>query len=102
MLWGNEWNEKEMIPDLAVNLIAYHENYNAQDALLEKAVMLFNEKPVSGLNFCIKHAVIADKPTEISKFLLETNGLSKYAIGEYLSEPDNRPVLQTFTRSFDL
>jgi Sec7-like guanine-nucleotide exchange factor len=39
----------------------------------------------------------------VASFLLRTKGLSKFAIGEYLSEPDpyNQAVLLCYTSKFD-
>lgn len=56
--------------------------------LLEQGIMLFNEKPKNGIKFCIHNKILEDNHTEISKFLISVKGLSKFAIGEYLSEPD--------------
>jgi len=83
---GDEWTLLKRIPYLAADLIAYHEQDDHNDKLLENAVMLFNEQPNKGVSFGIKNKIFSNKHSEICKFLLETKGLSKFAIGEYLSE----------------
>ena len=54
--------------------------------------MFFNEKPKTGIDFCIKHKLLSED--DVCNFLLKTKGLSKYAIGEYLAEPNSSKVLK--------
>lgn len=55
-------------------------------ALLE-GIKQFNQKASKGINYFLKHGFIeAKEPKPIAKFLLETEGLDKAVIGEYLGE----------------
>lgn len=55
-------------------------------ALLE-GIRRFNQKAAKGIDYFIKHGFIESKePQYIAKFLLETEGLDKAVIGEYLGE----------------
>lgn len=48
---------------------------------IERAIILFNEKPKKGLDFLIKNKFLELDPDVIAEFLLTTPGLSKHAIG---------------------
>ena len=50
---GDEWTLEKRIPDLASELIAYNEHQDQHGKLLEHAVVLFNEKPSNGIDFCL-------------------------------------------------
>lgn len=61
-------------------------------ALLE-GVRQFNVKPKKGIKFLIENEFIAsDDPKDIAVFLLNTDGLDKSEIGEYLGEGDPKNV----------
>ncbi|KAI3405059.2 SEC7 [Candida oxycetoniae] len=61
-------------------------------ALLE-GIRQFNQKPRKGVDFLMKHGFIeSDTPEDIAKFLLETDGLDKATIGEYLGEGDEKNI----------
>jgi hypothetical protein len=55
---GDQWSFKERIPDLAANLIAYNDNCNKEEKVLETAIMIFNEKPNQGVKFCLQNELI--------------------------------------------
>ncbi len=48
---------------------------------MERAIILFNEKPKKGLDFLFRNNFIDYNPDTIAELLLTTPGLSKYAIG---------------------
>jgi Sec7-like guanine-nucleotide exchange factor len=48
---------------------------------MERAIILFNEKPKKGLDYLIKNSLLHTDPDTIAEFLLTTPGLSKYSIG---------------------
>ena len=63
----------------------------------EIGTMLFNEKPKKGINFCIENSIIKrDTPIYIAKFL-QTPGLSKFAIGQFLGDQHTDPkIIQAY------
>lgn len=65
--------------------------------------MIFNENPTKGISFCIEKRLFSNKASSIAKFLQRTNGLSKFAIGQYLAAPPeiNQKVLELFAAQFD-
>lgn len=95
MLLGDEWSLKKRVPKLAANLLAYNEDLNEHDKLVDQAVLLFNEKPKAGIKFCLANRILEQK--QVAEFLHVTKGLSKFAIGEYLSDPDQTEVLLEYT-----
>ena len=48
---------------------------------IERAIILFNDKPKKGIDFLLKNDLIDNEPTLIAEFMLTTPGLSKFAIG---------------------
>ncbi len=49
---------------------------------MERAIILFNEKPKKGLEYLFKNGFLdSSDPEKISEFLMTTPGLSKYSIG---------------------
>ena len=88
---------------MAKGLIEFNEQENFEDKWLETATILFNEKPSKGIQFCLEHQLFQNKHNEIADFLLNAKGLSKFAIGEYLSDRNefNQEVLLEFTKSFN-
>jgi brefeldin A-inhibited guanine nucleotide-exchange protein len=48
---------------------------------MERAIILFNDKPRKGLEFLFKNDIMRADPDIIAEFLLTTPGLSKYSIG---------------------
>lgn len=48
---------------------------------IERAIILFNEKPKKGLDYLLKNGLLENDPDMIAEFMLTTPGLSKYAIG---------------------
>lgn len=55
-----------------------------QKSLIEAAVVEFNLKPDKGIKLLEKQGILAHEPVAIAKFLLQTPGLNKTLIGEYL------------------
>lgn len=48
---------------------------------IEQAIIYFNEKPSKGVQFCIEQGYFPEKPEIVVNFLLNAQGLSKFAIG---------------------
>lgn len=72
-------------------------------ALLE-GIKRFNQKPKKGVPFLIENGFIpSDAPADIAKFLLETDGLDKATIGDYLGEGDaaNIAIMHAFVDEMD-
>lgn len=65
--------------------------------------MLFNEKPSKGIRFCIDQGFFPERPEIVANFLANAQGLSKFAIGQYLADPNdfNKEVLSNFATRFD-
>ena len=70
---------------------------------IERAIILFNEKPKKGIDFLIKNQLLEYDPDTISEFLLTTPGLSKFAIGQYIGNTDdfNVAVMRAFCNKID-
>ena len=70
---------------------------------MERAIILFNEKPKKGLDFLFRNNFIDYNPDTIAELLLTTPGLSKYAIGQYIGANDefNIAVLRSFCNKID-
>jgi Sec7-like guanine-nucleotide exchange factor len=48
---------------------------------MEQAIIFFNEKPHQGVKFCIEQGYFPERPDIVVNFLLNAQGLSKFAIG---------------------
>ena len=46
---GDEWSLQKRVPKLAADLLAYNEDLNEHDKLVDQAILLFNEKPKVGI-----------------------------------------------------
>jgi len=88
---------------MAKGLIEFNQQENFVNKQLETATILFNEKPSKGIQYCIDNGLLQNKHIEVAEFLLNAKGLSKFAIGEYLSDRNdfNQCVLREFTYSFN-
>jgi len=64
--------------------------------LIERAVNRFNDQPIKGVEMLMERGLLQQDAKQVAQFLLETPGLSKTAVGDYLGE--NRPFnLQVLT-----
>ncbi|KAI0711073.1 hypothetical protein C8T65DRAFT_648070 [Cerioporus squamosus] len=91
-------------PDLTDDPTKFESAKQKKTTLLE-GLKKFNFKPKRGIQFLIEHGFIAsNQPRDIARFLLETDGLNKAAIGEYLGEGDeeNIAVMHAFVDLLDL
>jgi brefeldin A-inhibited guanine nucleotide-exchange protein len=70
---------------------------------IERAIILFNDKPKKGLDYLIRSQLIEWDPDIIAEFFLTTPGLSKFAIGQYLgsAEEFNVTVLRSYCGKID-
>ena len=72
-------------------------------AELQEGVIKFNMKPKKGMNYLCKVCGLENEPAAVAKFLLDTSGLDKRSVGEYLGEGDdfNKQVLYAYVDSLD-
>ena len=70
---------------------------------IEKAIILFNEKPKKGLDYLLKNSLLENDPDMVAEFMLTTPGLSKFAIGQYIgmNEDQSKLVLKAFCEKID-
>lgn len=69
------------------------ENQKQRKKALLEGIRQFNQKAKKGLNYFITNGFLeSDDPVVIAKFLLETDGLDKAVIGEYLGEGDEKNI----------
>ncbi|EIW61429.1 Arf family guanine nucleotide exchange factor SEC7 [Trametes versicolor FP-101664 SS1] len=81
------------------------ESAKQKKTTLLEGIKKFNFKPKRGIEFLIETGFIASRePKDIARFLLETDGLNKAAIGEYLGEGDeeNITIMHAFVDTMDL
>ncbi|KAI8372400.1 hypothetical protein BD560DRAFT_394838 [Blakeslea trispora] len=69
------------------------ENLKHRKQLLQQGIRQFNWKPEKGLNALSNNGFFnRDDPRSVARFLLETEGLNKAQIGEYLGEGETRNI----------
>ncbi|KAH8105009.1 Sec7-domain-containing protein [Phellopilus nigrolimitatus] len=69
------------------------ENAKQRKTILQDGIRRFNYKPKKGIEFLLENGFIPNRePAEIARFLLNTDGLSKAIIGEYLGEGDDEHI----------
>ncbi|KAI0353492.1 Sec7-domain-containing protein [Trametes cingulata] len=81
------------------------ESAKQKKTTLLEGIKKFNFKPKRGIDFLIETGFIPSRdPKDIARFLLETDGLNKAAIGEYLGEGDeeNIAIMHAFVDMMDL
>ncbi|KAI0326659.1 hypothetical protein GY45DRAFT_1258565 [Cubamyces sp. BRFM 1775] len=91
-------------PELADDPSKFESAKQKKTTLLE-GIKKFNFKPKRGIDFFIETGFISSRePKVIAQFLLETDGLNKAAIGEYLGEGDeeNIAIMHAFVDLLDL
>ncbi|CAG8743109.1 3427_t:CDS:2, partial [Acaulospora morrowiae] len=79
-------------------------NLKHRKQALQDGIKMFNFKPKKGINSLVSAGFIkSEEPSEIAKFLLTTEGLSKAMIGEYLGEgdADNIATMHAFVDLMD-
>eukprot|EP00002_Diphylleia_rotans_P016528 TRINITY_DN3218_c0_g1_i3.p1 TRINITY_DN3218_c0_g1~~TRINITY_DN3218_c0_g1_i3.p1 ORF type:complete len:990 (+),score=197.12 TRINITY_DN3218_c0_g1_i3:89-3058(+) len=71
--------------------------------LLEQGIAEFNQKPNKGIKMLLASGALLNQPGDIADFFLETEGLDKAKIGEYLGEGDqfNISVLYAYVDKLD-
>lgn len=80
------------------------ENLKNRKKLFLEGIRQFNQKPKRGIKFFLEnHFIASDEPKDIAEFLLETDGLDKATIGEYLGEGDekNISIMHAFVDQMD-
>jgi brefeldin A-inhibited guanine nucleotide-exchange protein len=69
------------------------ESAKQRKTTLQEGIKKFNLKPKAGIKNLIEHGFIkSSAPTDVARFLLGNEGLSKAMIGEYLGEGDEANV----------
>ena len=70
---------------------------------IERAIILFNDKPKKGLDFLIRNHFLEYDPDIVAEFLLTTPGLSKFSIGQFIGTRDDFSiaVLRSFCGKID-
>jgi len=58
---------------------------------------MFNRKPEKGINYLIEEKFLEKSPKSIAEFLFNRNCLSKQMIGEYISNTQDKFILQILT-----
>ncbi|KJA24651.1 hypothetical protein HYPSUDRAFT_65529 [Hypholoma sublateritium FD-334 SS-4] len=83
---------RQTTPDLTDDPTKFESAKQKKTTLLE-GIKKFNYKPKRGIQFLIETGFIAsDAPHDIARFLLNTDGLNKTLIGEYLGEGDEHHI----------
>ncbi|KAK6459258.1 guanine nucleotide exchange protein for ADP-robosylation factor [Scheffersomyces xylosifermentans] len=80
------------------------ENLKQRKKAFLEGIKQFNQKAKKGLAYFLEHKFIeSDSPEAIGKFLLETDGLDKQVMGEYLGEGDekNIAIMHAFVDEMD-
>ncbi|CAK9439068.1 uncharacterized protein LODBEIA_P32920 [Lodderomyces beijingensis] len=74
--------------------IEQFENQKQRKKALLEGIKQFNQKAKKGISYLTSSGFIkdGDSPVDIAKFLLETDGLDKAVIGEYLGEGDEKNI----------
>ncbi|QNP98052.1 YALIA101S06e04214g1_1 [Yarrowia lipolytica] len=80
------------------------EDLKLQKSNLEGGIRMFNQSPKRGMAALIKSGFVASSaPEDIAKFLIETDGLDKAKIGDYLGghEKENVEIMYAFVDHHD-
>ncbi|KAF8494160.1 Sec7-domain-containing protein [Russula emetica] len=91
-------------PDIADDPSRFESAKQKKTTLME-GIKRFNQKPKKGIQFFVETGFISSKePQDVAKFLLNTDGLSKAMIGEYLGDGDevNIATMHAFVDMIDL
>lgn len=74
-------------PEIGDDDVGRFESAKARKTTLAEGIKKFNFKPKRGVEFLVQNGFIKSKtPTDVARFLLQSEGLSKAMIGEYLGE----------------
>ncbi|KAI9183149.1 guanine nucleotide exchange protein for ADP-robosylation factor [Blastocladiella emersonii ATCC 22665] len=79
-------------------------NRKQQKMLLNEAIQLFNKKPKKGIQFLVDRGVLPSKSPElIAHWLINTEGLNKRELGDYLGEgdEDNIAIMHAFVDALE-
>ncbi|KAI9450999.1 Sec7-domain-containing protein [Lactarius psammicola] len=90
-------------PDIADDPSRFESAKQKKTTLME-GIKRFNQKPKKGIEFLVEAGFISSNgPHDVAKFLLNTDGLSKAMIGEYLGEGDevNITTMHAFVDMID-
>ena len=74
-------------PELGADDVGRFESAKQRKTTLQEGIKKFNFKPKRGIEYLVQHGFIRTRtPTDVARFLLGNDGLSKAMIGEYLGE----------------
>jgi len=78
-------------------------SYSTAPEPIQKAVIKFNTKPDSAIQWMKENQVIEGRADEVAKFLFEKDNLNIYKVGDFLSDVKNfsREVLKEYLKLFD-
>jgi brefeldin A-inhibited guanine nucleotide-exchange protein len=91
-------------PDVLDDDVGRFESAKQRKNTLQEGIKKFNSKPKKGIQDLVEHGFIRSKtPTDVARFLLSNEGLSKAMIGEYLGEgdEDNVATMHAFVDMLD-
>lgn len=100
---GNPETFRQPTPDTADDPTRF-ENAKQKKMALSEGIKKFNFKPKRGIQYLVGAGFIpSSSPSDIARFLLTADGLSKTMIGEYLGEGDevNVAVMHAFVDLLD-
>ncbi|KZT24537.1 hypothetical protein NEOLEDRAFT_1094323 [Neolentinus lepideus HHB14362 ss-1] len=95
---------RQPTPDNADDPSRFESAKQKKTTLLE-GIKKFNSKPKRGIDFFVENGFIASRtPQDVARFLLNTDGLNKAMIGEYLGEgnEENIATMHAFVDILDL
>ena len=90
-------------PILVDSLLMRVQLNNRARKALERAIILFNQKAMKGLEYLWKSQMMGKEPETVAEFLLTTPGLSKEEVGQFFGKPNefNMQVLTAFSNKVD-
>ncbi|KAL2603207.1 hypothetical protein R1flu_013143 [Riccia fluitans] len=95
--------ESHSEPGAETSEIATIEQRRAYKLEFQEGISLFNKKPRKGIDFLIKAEKLGSSPEEVAAFLLNSSGLDKTMIGDYLGEKEDfsLKVMHAYVDSFN-
>lgn len=103
----SESNEVQLSTEESVeqgNDVTKFESMKMKKQTILQGIKLFNTKPKKGFQFLIeKKCIDSREPDDVAHFLLNTEGLNKAMIGEFLGEfePENISIMHSFVNQMN-
>ncbi|OUM56684.1 hypothetical protein PIROE2DRAFT_49309, partial [Piromyces sp. E2] len=101
---NKKMSESDSVMDQSYDDPTQFEEIKHKKQSLQEGIEKFNWKPKRGLKYLIETGhLVSDDPKDVAVFLLNTEGLNKTQIGEYLGEGDeyNIQVMHAFVDLMD-